>query len=100
MDWPKAAIGPTPAKKGDLQQAFTWFGKRKLREQIAAKDAEACGMSGRPVARSRHVGKGGILTTSMPTAGYRHHARRGLVLQRLAETAQPCIRPAPACKPN
>ncbi len=34
-DWPDAA-----QKRVSLQQAFPWFGKRRLRERIAAKDAE------------------------------------------------------------
>jgi outer membrane protein TolC len=83
-DWPD-----TNEKRVMLQQAFPWFGKRKLRERIAAKDAEA--MEHELEAMSREI------TMQVKESYYDLYAEQqviaitrqeALVLQRLAETAQ------------
>jgi outer membrane protein TolC len=83
-DWPD-----TNEKRVMLQQAFPWFGKRTLRKQIAAKDAEA--MRHELDALSRAI------TLQVKESYYTLYAEQqviaitrqeALVLQRLAETAQ------------
>ncbi|MFA7051531.1 MAG: TolC family protein, partial [Kiritimatiellia bacterium] len=83
-DWPD-----TSEKRVMLQQAFPWFGKRKLREQIAAKDAEALRHELDALSRDLVMwvkeGYYNLYAEQQVIAITRAEA---LVLQRLAETAQ------------